>query len=341
MTRRILALALLACLLCGCAAQPGQTPTIYEATFLTLFDTVTVIRGRAESQEAFTQIAQSIRGELEHYHQLFDIYNVYDGLNNLKTVNDNAGIAPVEVEPDIIRMLKECREFCDATGGKVNAAMGGVLKLWHDARNEGLNDPANARLPQRSALEEAAAHSDFDAVIIDEETSTVYISDPQTRLDVGAVAKGWAAQRAAENAPEGLLISVGGNVCATGPKTENGDAWVVGIQDPDGGEGYLHTLYVTSGSVVTSGDYQRTYLVDGKPYHHIIDPNTLMPSEYWRSVTVVCADSGIADALSTALFLMPQAEGQALLDRYGAEAMWVDAEGGEYFSPGFSDKLRT
>ena len=92
---------------------------------------------------------------------------------------------------------------------------------------------------------------------------------------------------------------------------------------------------------VTSGDYQRTYLVDGESYHHIIDPETLMPSRYWRSVTVVCADSGIADALSTALFLMPQGEGQTLLTRYNAEAMWVDADGGEFFSPGFRALLRT
>lgn len=246
----------------------------------------------------------------------------------------------MEVDGDIIRLLLECREFYDATGGKVNVAMGGVLALWHDARTAGFDDPANARLPDRAALENAAAHMDFDAVIIDEDASTVFISDPETRLDVGAVAKGWSAQRAAENAPAGLLISVGGNVCATGPKTEGGDPWVVGIQNPDGGD-YLHTVCVTGGSVVTSGDYQRTYLVDGESYHHIIDPETLMPSRYWRSVTVVCADSGIADALSTALFLLPQDEGQTLLSRYNAVAMWVDADGGEFFSPGFRALLRT
>ena len=337
--KKFLAVLTLACLLTGCAAGAAGG-NVYETTFLTLFDTVTTIRGRAESQAAFTEAAQGVHDTLLHYHQLFDIYNDYAGCNNLKTVNDQAGVAPVEVDGDIIRLLLECREFYDATGGKVNVAMGSVLALWHDARTAGLDDPANARLPDRAALENAAAHMDFDAVIIDEDASTVFISDPETRLDVGAVAKGWSAQRAAENAPEGLLISVGGNVCATGPKTEAGDPWVIGIQDPDGGD-YLHTVCVTGGSVVTSGDYQRTYLVDGESYHHIIDPETLMPSRYWRSVTVVCADSGIADALSTALFLMPQDEGQTLLTRYNAEAMWVDADGGEFFSPGFRALLRT
>ena len=339
--KKWLAVLILVCLLTGCAAgAAGGKPAVYESTYLTLFDTVTVIRGRAESQAAFTETAQGIHDTLLRYHQLFDIYNDYEGLNNLKTINDQAGVAPVEVDGDIIRLLRECREFYDATGGRVNVAMGGVLALWHDARTAGLDDPASAALPDRAALERAAAHMDFDAVIIDEDASTVYISDPETRLDVGAVAKGWSAQRAAEHAPEGLLISVGGNICATGPKTEGGDPWVVGIQNPDGGD-YLHTVCVTGGSVVTSGDYQRTYLVDGESYHHIIDPETLMPSRYWRSVTVVCADSGIADALSTALFLMSQEEGQALLTRCNAEAMWVDAEGREFFSPGFRELLRT
>ena len=190
-------------------------------------------------------------------------------------------------------------------------------------------------------LQAAAEHISFDAVVIDEAASTVYISDPQARLDVGAIAKGWAVQQVAANAPKGLLISVGGNVCATGPKDSTGTPWLVGIQDPNGGDQYLHTIYVTSGSVVTSGDYQRAYAVDGKVYHHIIDSSTLMPSSYWRSVTIVCPDSGLADALSTALFLLPREEGQALLDRCGAEALWVDARGERFYSPGFEKLIRT
>ena len=148
-------------------------------------------------------------------------------------------------------------------------------------------------------------------------------------------------EQVAEQAPAGLLISVGGNVCATGPKDTAGTPWVVGIQDVDGSSNYLHTIYVKDGCVVTSGDYQRTYMVDGKLYHHIIDPETLYPSTYWRSVTVICGNSGVADALSTALFLLPLEEGQALLERYDAEAMWVDAEKNLFYSPGFQTLIRT
>lgn len=339
--KRFLCLALALLFLTGCNTAAPKTETkIYEATFLTLFDTVTTIKGPAESKEAFSETAQVIHDELLLYHQLFDIYNDYDGINNLKTINDAAGKTPVVVDKPIINLLLDCKRYYELTSGKVNVAMGSVLQLWHVARNDGINDPANARLPEFSELQAASKHTDFDAVIIDEAQSTVFITDPAARLDVGAVAKGWSAQRVAESAPSGLLLSVGGNVCSTGPKDENGAPWVVGINDPNGGK-YLHTLYLSGGSIVTSGDYQRCYVVDGKLYHHIIDPETLYPSTYWRSVTIVCENSGLADALSTALFLLPLEEGQKLLHETGAEAVWVDAEENRYYSSGFQDLIRT
>ena len=338
--KRFLAL-LLSLLLTGCAVQAEPQQKQYTATFLTLFDTVTTIVGRADSEEDFRKTSQAVHDELLEYHQLFDIYNAYDGINNLKTVNDNAGIQPVRVDSRIIALLKDCKTYFEATGGKVNPAMGSVLKLWHEARNDGINDPQNAYLPDGEKLKEAAAHTDLNCVVLNEAESTVYITDPGLQLDVGAVAKGWSVQRVSETAPAGLLISVGGNVSATGPKDDAGTPWVVGVQNPDGGESFLHTLYLTKGSVVTSGDYQRAYRVDGKLYHHIIDPQTLYPSEYWRSVTVVSSDSGLADALSTALFLLPLEEGQKLLEPLGAQAMWVDREGNLFYSPGFEKLIRT
>ena len=339
MKRIVSLLIVVALLLCGCAI-PGKTEkTQYTATFLTLFDTVTTVLGHAESQEAFTEQVQKIHDQLEVYHQLFDIYNEYEGINNIKTVNDQAGIAPVKVDKAIIDLLLDCRDYYDLTGGRVNVAMGSVLELWHVARSRGISDPANAALPQRAELETAAEYIRFEDIVIDEAASTVYIPDARMSLDVGAIAKGWATQRVAENAPAGLLISVGGNVCATGPKLGE-HPWVIGIQNPDGGD-YLHTIYVESGCVVTSGDYQRTYTVEGKQYHHIIDPDTLMPAAYWRSVSIVCADSALADALSTALFLLPLEDGRALAEKCGADVLWIDTEGNEYMTPGFESIIRT
>lgn len=344
---RKMKLKILACLmtvfllLSGCQAgmNGNAAANRYQTSFLNLFDTVTTIVGYAENEAQFQEQCQKIRDELEFYHELFDVYHDYPGINNVKTVNDNAGVAPVEVDPVLIDLLVFSREIYDQTDGRVNAAMGSVLKLWHESRTVGTDDPEAAALPEEAALREAAEHISFDGVVIDTEKRTVFLSDPLQRLDVGAVAKGYAAELVRRSAPSGYLISVGGNLCANGPRAD-GTPWVVGLENPDGGD-YLHTLNVSGGCVVTSGDYQRYYTVNGVRYHHIIDPQTLMPSRYWRSVTILCEDSGLADALSTALFLMPQAEGQRLLDHYHAEALWVDPDGNEFFSPGFSACIRS
>lgn len=344
MRRRIPARALaLALLLGGCAPQgaPGQGPHRFEASFLTLFDTVTTIVGYADTEEEFRQTAQELHDSLLEYHELFDIYHEYAGMNNLKTVNDHAGGEPVEVDPRLIDLLLFCRELGELTGGRVDVTMGSVLALWHEARSDGVDDPEHAALPDDGALEEAAKHTGFDLLEIDQEASTLRLTDPLARLDVGAVAKGYAVERVCEAAPPGLLVSVGGNVRATGPKP-TGEPWVVGVQQPDGErQDYLHTLYVSDLSVVSSGDYQRYYTVDGVRYHHIIDPDTRYPATRWRAVTVLCADSGLADGLSTALFLLPQAEGEGLAKKCGAQALWVAPDGTLTYTDGFREAIRT
>lgn len=340
---RLLAAALSLLLLGGCAAGtvPGQEPRRFEASFLTLFDTVTTIVGYAETEEDFRRTAQQLHDELLEYHQMFDIYHEYAGINNLKIVNDRAGGEPVEVDARLIDLLMFCRELDGLTGGRVDVTMGSVLALWHEARGSGVDDPEHAALPDSGALKAAAEHTGFELLEIDREASTLRLTDPLARLDVGAVAKGYAVERVCQNAPEGLLLSVGGNVRATGPKP-GGEPWVVGVQEPDGGkEDYLHTLYVSDSSVVSSGDYQRYYTVDGVRYHHIIDPDTRYPGTRWRAVTVLCDDSGLADGLSTALFLLSQEEGEVLARQCGAEALWVAADGTLSYTDGFQEAVRT
>lgn len=343
--KRLCALLLcLSLLLAGCAAPPAG-PQKYEATFLTLFDTVTTVVGYADSEAAFQTVAQEFHDRLEVYHQLYDIYHDYDGVVNLKTLNDRAGQGPVAIDPKLMDLLLFCKEAHTLTGGKVNVAMGSVLSLWHDAREDGINDPQNARLPDMAALQEAARHTDIDDLLLDETASTAALRDGAMRLDVGAVAKGYAVEQVCRQMAAGgadhLLVSVGGNVRAIGEKPD-GSAWTVGIEDPETPDGpYLTKLLAVDVSVVTSGSYQRYYTVDGKPYHHIIDPDTLLPADHMLGVSVVCADSGLADVLSTALFNLPQAAGQALLEQIGgAEAIWVLQDGTRIESPGFTKLVK-
>lgn len=318
----------------------------YSAQFLELFNTVTEIVGYSDSKEDFSVFSQLIYDNLEEYHQLYDKYNEYEGIHNIKTINDNAGIKPVKVDQRIIDLLLYSKNIYELSDGRVNIAMGSVLEIWHDYREEGINNPESAKLPPMEQLEEANLHTDIDKLIIDEIDSTVYLSDKYMKLDVGAIAKGYATEQvckiAEDNGYKNFLISVGGNVRAIGKKGPKRELWSVGIQNPDrySEQKSLFTLEITDLSLVASGDYERYYTVDGKRYHHIINPTTLMPSEFFTSVSVICKDSGLADALSTTIFNMSFEEGKAFIESLDdVEALWVFQDGKLVYTENFEDLL--
>jgi len=314
----------------------------YEGEFLELFNTATKIVGYTASREEFTKFSQLIYDSLSEYHKLFDIYNDYEGINNIKTINDNAGVSPVIVDKKIIDLLKFSKNTFYETKGKVNIAFGAVLEIWHQYRTEGIDDPENAKIPPMDKLSEASKHTSIDKLIIDETNSTVYLEDKEMSLDVGAMAKGYAVERVSEIAVKNGylsgLISVGGNVRAIGSKNNGDKKWNVGIQNPDteSTESTIYTTHLVDLSLVTSGKYQRYYTAYGKQYHHIIDPSTLMPAEYFAAVTIVCKDSGYADALSTAVFNMPFDEGLEFINNLpNTEALWVLNNGEIKYSENF------
>lgn len=321
----------------------GFTPALkrYQAEFFGLFDTVTTIVGYAPSRERFAAVAEQARAILREYHELYDIYNEYEGLVNLKTVNDTAALHPVKVDSRIIDLIEFARQLYEETGGQVNIAMGAVLRIWHDYREFGVENPDRAEVPDMALLRRAAEHTDFNDVIVDRQAGTVFFADPELKLDVGAVAKGYAVEQTARRLEamgvDHLLISVGGNVRAVGGKPGGARdiPWSVSVQNPSGGED-LCLVSVFSSSVVTSGGSIRRYTVDGVTYHHIIDPDTLLPARHHLSVTVRCRDSGLADALSTALFNMTYEEGLAYLEnRPEVQVLWVLLNGQARATPGF------
>ncbi|MPN07874.1 FAD:protein FMN transferase [bioreactor metagenome] len=228
------------------------------------------------------------------------------------------------------------------THGRMNVAMGDVLAIWQSYREAGVEQPEAAALPPMDQLEAANEHVGIDSVVVDRAAGTLYLRDPEARLDVGAIAKGYAAQKAVEAMEaagvSSMLLSVGGNVCSIGTRAD-GSSWKVGIRDPYS-DGNLCVVQVDGQSVVTSGTYERYYTVDGRRYHHIIDPATLMPSTRYDSVTVISEDSGLADALTTGLFCMPVDEGMALIESLpDTEALWVLSDGSQRMSGGFSNYL--
>ncbi len=333
----VVAAILLVSALAGCQRTSSRYSK-YSDSLFDVFNTLITVVAYTQSEEEFNSHFAKIRARFEQLHRLYDIYNDYQGTNSVKTINDNAGVQPVKVDKAITDLLLFSKDWYRRTGGKTNVAMGAVLRIWHDYREEGQNDPGSAKLPPMKDLLEAEKHTDIDKVIIDAENGTVYLADPEMSLDVGAVAKGYAteivAREMAEAGLKSALISSGGNIRAIGKPLDGvRERWGVGIQNPDESivpdeQNVLDVVFINDSSVASSGDYMRYYVVNGRVLHHIIDPATLMPADYYRAVTVMTGHAGVADFLSTTLFLLPLEQSRALAESLdGVEAVWVMPDG--------------
>ena len=336
--KRFFALMICAVMLC-CILTAAPAESKFSRNIFGYFDTVTTIMAYVNTQEEFDHLCVVAEKEMDYLHRLFDGYNGYEGMHNLWYLNRHAAKAPVQVDEPLFDLLLKCRDM-QAQYSKVNIAMGSVLILWHNARETGV-------LPQKEALEAAALHTDFSNVVLDEENRTVFYTDPELKLDLGAVAKGYAADRIraqiSKECPS-FLISLGGNIYAGDPPLDGRKKWGVSIQCPDGvvpmqfGTDRVEVLYVRNLSVVTSGDYQRYMTVDGVRYHHLIDPATKMPATHLRAVTVVCESGFQADFFSTLLFLLPYEDGMKLVHNTpGTEALFILADGSVILSPGLEE----
>ncbi|MGX8692895.1 MAG: FAD:protein FMN transferase [Clostridia bacterium] len=345
----LLLLALLPALAgCGTDGTESAAPEAIEPkgkVYYSYFDTVSYVYDYAgDSAERFDDRSAEVSHILQEYHELFDIYHEYAGVTNLCSLNKAAGGKAMELDPRLIDFLLDARELYDTTGGEMNVMLGAVLRLWHDCREAASDDPANASVPPEEALREAYAHTDIGLLEINAEKHTARISDPQASIDVGALGKGYAVERAAEwlerDGAAGYVLNVGGNIRCIGTRPD-GSGWVTAIRNPDtSAEDYALRLRIADTACVTSGVYERFFTVEGVRYHHIIDKDTLLPAAYYDSLTVVTKDSGLADALSTALFCMPWEESRALAEKLGAEALWIFPDGEQRMTPGFEGLIQ-
>ncbi len=316
-------LALLLCfLLSGCSNTKEYT-RYDRSTLNSGFDTVITLATYETTQSDFDEKFQITSDLFIHYNNLFDIYHEYDGMNNLKTINDHSGIEPVEVDQEIIDLLLEAREFTEMSQGEFDVTMGAELQVWHNYRTAGIEKNLNgeyAPLPSEEELAEAQACRGWEHVEIDDEANTVFITNSCVSLDVGGIAKGYATEQVAQKL-ESLdtyagFVNAGGNNRLINSKPD-GNPWVSGITHPDQAGEILIFEVEGSSSIVTSGDYERFFIAEDKTqYHHIIDPTTGYPATYYRSVSIVTSNSGHADILSTSLYTMSIEDGKQMIQRY-------------------------
>lgn len=302
-----------------------------------------------ESEAEFNTYQEILREDLLVLGQLFDKYNTYEGLNNLKTINDNAGLKAVEVDQALIDLLLFAQQYYAISKQTFDISLGSVLKVWHNYREDGKllnseNPKLFGKVPSIDELQIAKTCASWDFIEIDDANNTVYINNPCASLDVGGIAKGFAADIVTDKLIQaGLkvaIINLGDSSIITVGTKPNGDEWGVGIAQPKKdvliADSSVDTLFFEGSiHISTSGDNQNYYVAeDGLTYHHLIDPNTLYPVvTNLHSVTIATSISaGAAEALSKAMFILPYDEALILLNQLKQEnpnetidAVWVYA----------------
>ena len=212
-----LAAVLLLAVLALALALPSQAEMgRYSSVFMDTFDTVISLIGYAEDQETYNKWSNAVHDQYVYMHKLFDTYHSYEdeGIVSVYTLNQKAALEPVKVDPILFGLLKFCKSHYELCQGQTNVAMGSVLSIWHNYRDAGLSDPLHAELPPMEMLKDATAHIDINNLILDDENMTVYFADPDMKLDVGAVAKGYATEIVSQMLLSGnmdsFIISAGG-----------------------------------------------------------------------------------------------------------------------------------
>ncbi|MEM5947115.1 FAD:protein FMN transferase [Spirochaetia bacterium 38H-sp] len=260
-----------------------------------------------------------------------------DESSMISRINKYAYSRDVSADEETAFILKKAMEYAEKSGGAFDPAIGAIVKLW----NIGTED---ARVPSENEIEKLLLSADYQNINIRE--TSIRLLNPDTRIDLGAIAKGYASDIARDilkkNGITRAIIDLGGNIYAMG-KRPTGEEWRIGIQDPRGDKGiYIGIVHVSDMAVVTSGDYERFFTVNGKRYHHIIDPTSGYPAENGLLSVSVISKSGIdADALSTTLFVLGADKGKDFIKKYAkdAEAVFITTDRRIITTDGLKDIL--
>jgi len=236
----------------------------------------------------------------------------------LNDINDAAGDAPVSVAPELVRIIEHSVTLAKQTNGAFDPTIGAISRLWN------FSGPGEPRVPSREKIEQALSAVGWQYVQLDETTNTVFLPRKGMALDLGGMVKACALDRARKilkgRRIESALVDIGGDILALGEKTQ-GKKWRIGVKDPLRPSSVRGVIELSDQCILTSGDYERFLVENGRRYHHILDPKTGYPAEGVRSVTLV-----IRDPLITApagVFVMGVTRGLTFLEQLPGVYGWL------------------
>jgi thiamine biosynthesis lipoprotein len=272
-------------------------------------------------REALSRAVERAYEEVERIETRLSVRN--QG-SDLSEINRSAGMKPVRVDEELCRLIRESIRYSALSGGAFDVTVQGLGDLWDFSR-------ADFHVPAPELVQSRLVRVDHRKIRLDERESTVFLERKGMAISLAGIAKGYAADRAVgilrESGVGGGVVSAGGDLLAFG-RREDGEVWQVGVRNPRNPARNIAMLPASDLAVATSGDYERYRIVEGRRYHHILDPRTGYPVTGCMSATVVARSAMQADALATALFVLGPERGLELAERLpGVEAIVVDAHG--------------
>jgi len=293
-----------------------------------LMDTLISIKVYGRNQEVLKKAVAEAFAEMRRIAELADGFpqpgTAAYGSSDVCRINAQAGKQPVMVDNDIMAMLELAKKYHHISLGAFDVTIGPLMELW------GFGGEA-PHVPDAHSIQAALARVGSDKLVLNGHERTAFLTKAGMKLDLGAMAKGYAAEKAIwileKNGIEKALIDAGGNVRTLGRNVHEAP-WKIGVKDPRKSAAVTAVLQLENASAVTSGDYYRYFEAGGKRYNHILDPRSGYPAVRTMSATVVTKDAGLADILSTVFFVLPPEKALETAGKMsGVEVFLVTADG--------------
>ena len=288
-----------------------------------LMDTLISIKVYGPDPEALKRAVTAAYAEMHRVAELADGFpqpgTAAYRSSDVCRVNQQAGIGPVRVDPDTLAMLQLSKRYSELSEGAFDVTVGPLMDLWGFGGK-------NPHIPPPDQIRAALTLVGSRDLLLNREERTAFLRRSGMKLDLGAVAKGYATEKALQvlknHGIRKALIDAGGNIRVLGRNLRD-TPWRIGIKDPRKSDGVVAILSLEDAAAVTSGDYYRYFEVGGKRYHHILDPRTGYPAAENMAVTAVTGDAGLADVLSTVFFVLPPHKALEMAARVGGADLFL------------------
>lgn len=317
--------------LAGCSPMALVSPKPYKETQF-LMDTVIEITVYGSNKEAV------VKNAFDEFKRIQSISDHFNPESQLSKINQMAGIAPVQVDSDLVKMINDAISISQKTDGAFDTTIGPLAELW------GIGHKGEF-VPSQAEINKVLPLIDYKKIQVDSSNNTVYLPEKGISLDLGGVAKDYALTRAVDilksQGIKSALINAGGDIQVIGTRPD-GKPWRIGVQDPRNSEGVIAKVTLTDWNMLqTSGDYQRYFIKDGVRYAHILNPKTGRQPTELASVTLVYNDVDVPNDIASSGFLVLGLErGMEALKQFpGVEAIFVTTDGKVITTPGLKDNV--